>query len=286
MFSRKLKLGLAIGAATISFAGAAQAAVVDYDQPKLTGSGYDFGGSSLVGGSPSKGGELAFDHSGGKIEPRLTGTIHMDGVSGTCARMHLEYFDDRGNSLTTAKHGGTVCVNDNSHHKFTVDLDPYADADIDHVKVQLEKETATGWYVVDNATFYVNTHDDKVKITQSGVDFGSSGWNGSSPTGSGEMAWGLDGSVVTPHLEGTLHINNSAGLCARMNLRYLTESGTFLHKEHGGDVCASDNGHHSWTVDLDPYDSNKIGKVKVQLQTQGSNGSWNVAGSKTVSIAE
>ena len=30
----------------------------------------------------------------------------------------------------------------------------------------------------------------------------------------------------------------------------------------------------------------KVGKVDVQLQTQGSNGSWNTAGSQTVSIAE
>ena len=51
-------------------------------------------------------------------------------------------------------------------------------------------------------------------------------------------------------------------------------------------MCADDNGLHQFTVDLDPYTSNKVGKVDVQLQTQGSNGSWNTAGSQTVSIAE
>jgi hypothetical protein len=52
------------------------------------------------------------------------------------------------------------------------------------------------------------------------------------------------------------------------------------------EAAPEDNGHHFWIIDVDPHESNKIAKVKVQIQTQGSNGSWNVAGSRTVSIAE
>lgn len=286
MFSRKLSLGLAIGAASLTFAGTAQAVVIDTDQPKLTGNGYDFGNGGFVGGAPTGSGELKFVLGDSKIEPKLSGTIHLNDADGTCARMHLEYRDKNGSSLTPTEHGGTVCAYDDRHHEFTVDLSPYEDKDIASVKVQLEKQTATAWYVVDNDVFYANTHSDNVKIPENGVDFGSSGWTGSAPTGSGSMAWGLDGGVVEPHLTGTLHLNNSSGVCARMNLRYLTQSGVFVTKKHGGEKCASDNGHHSYSIDLSPYDSNKIGKVKVQLQTQGSNGSWNVAGSETVSIAE
>ncbi len=70
-----------------------------------------------------------------------------------------------------------------------------------------------------------------------------------------------------------------------MNLRYLTEGGTFLAERAGGTVCAPDNGHHSWTVDLDPYSSSLIGQVTVQVQTLAANGTYVTAGSKTVSIA-
>ena len=71
-----------------------------------------------------------------------------------------------------------------------------------------------------------------------------------------------------------------------MNIRYLTEGGAFLTERAGGTVCASDNGHHAFTVDLEPYDSNKVGKVTIQLQTLSANGTLGTAGSQTVSIAE
>jgi hypothetical protein len=273
MFSRKLTLGLAIGAA-LAFAAPAQAVVVDTDQPTLRGDDHDFDGS------------LKFDLSGGRIEPRLTGTLQMSDADGTCARMHLEYFDKNDVALTDTEHGGTVCVNDDRSHDFSVDLEPYRDDDIEKVKVQLEKQTASGWYVVDSSYFAVDTFDDSVKITEDGVDFGNGAWVSSGPAGSGDMSWGLDSGVVDPRLTGTLHLNNSSGVCARINLRYLTADGTFWTERHGGAKCASDNGHHEYDIDLSPYDSNKVAKVKVQLQTQGSNGSWNTAGSDTVSIAE
>ena len=87
-------------------------------------------------------------------------------------------------------------------------------------------------------------------------------------------------------LVGFLHLRNVAGVCVRMNLRYLSASGSFLTARSGGAACANDNGYHWAVVDLRPYASSKIAKVKVQLQTQASDGSWNVAGAQTVSIAE
>ena len=119
-----------------------------------------------------------------------------------------------------------------------------------------------------------------------GVDFGDGNFLLSGPTGSGSVSWGLDDGAVKPHLTGTLHLNNSSGACARMNIRYLSEGGAFLTERAGGTVCAADNGHHEFAVDLDPYESNKIGKVTVQLQTLAANGSYVTAGSSTVSIAE
>jgi hypothetical protein len=76
------------------------------------------------------------------------------------------------------------------------------------------------------------------------------------PSGPGFLSWGLNDGDTTPHLTGTLHLDHSSGVCARMNLRYLTEGGIMWHSEPGGDVCAPDNGQ------------------------------WVTAGSNTVSIAE
>ena len=286
MTRRKLTIALAAAAATMAFAGSAQASVIDTDGVRLTGTGYDFGNGTFVAGAPTGDGDLKFDYTGGQIKPHLTGTLHMNDVDGTCARMHLDYRDRNGTSLRI-EHGGTVCVNDDKHHEFSVDLQPYSDNRIGSVLVQLEKETVSGWFVVDNAVYTANTFDDSVKITEDGVDFGATRtFLGNAPTGSGTMHWTLIDGQVTARLTGSIYINNSSGVCSRMNLRYLTSGGAFLTSRSGGEVCADDNGLHQFTVDLDPYTSNKVGKVDVQLQTQGSNGSWNTAGSQTVSIAE
>ena len=150
----------------------------------------------------------------------------------------------------------------------------------------LQKETVSGWLTVETATFDADLKDDNVKITEDGVDFGGEAWGAGAPTGSGVMSWTIQDGVATPRLRGALHLNNSSGVCARMNLRYLTKSGAYLDERSGGTVCASDNGHEDWDVDLAPWSSNKIGKVRVQPQTLAANGSWQTAGSEVVSIAE
>jgi hypothetical protein len=285
MFSKTLTLAAAVTAAA-SIAGTAQAAVIDTDAVKLTAAKYDFGGSTYVAGAPTGSGDLEFKLSGGKITPRLTGTLHLNDADGTCARMQLRYFDKQGEELVDPKRGGTKCETDDQHHAYDVDLDPYSDDSIASVEVGLQKKTATGWSTVETRTVSANVHADNVKITEQGADLGGQDFAAGAPIGSAQLDWNLDDGVVEPRLTGYLHLDNSGGLCARINLRYLTEGGSFLTREAGGEVCAEDNSHHRFSVDLAPYDSSKIGKVKVQLQTRGTNGSWNVAGSKTVSIAE
>lgn len=285
MFSRKLTTAALSLAAAGLFAGSAQAAVIDTDAVKQTSTGYDFGGTTFVLGAPTGSGEIHFHLEGGQLRPHLLGTLHLNDADGTCARMRLQYRDGAGTLLAT-KFGGKVCVDDDAHHAFSVDLDPYSDNRIARVDVAVMKDTATGEFVATSGAYTPNTFPDKVKITEDGVDFGDSVFVLSAPTGSGLVTWGLDDGAVTPRLTGTLHLNNSSGACARMNLRYLSEGGTFLAERAGGTVCAPDNGHHEFTVDLDPYESNKIGKVTIQLQTLAANGAFVTAGSSTVSIAE
>jgi hypothetical protein len=277
-------LGLAI-AATAAFAGPAQAAVIDTDRPKLTETGYDFGNGTFVAGAPTGGGRLEFALKNGQIEPRLTGTLHLNDADGTCARVRLSYRDRGNDDLTDPAYSSIRCVDDDHHHEYDVDLADYADDDIDNVRLSLQKKTASGWSTVESDTFPVDTKDDKVKITADGVDFGNLMFDLGEP-GHGDMSWDLDGAVLAPHLSGGLHLNNSSGVCARINLRYYTSAGTFLTKRADEEFCADDNGHTFRIIDISPHASNKIGKVKIQLQTLAANGSWQVAGHQTVSIAE
>jgi len=285
MLTRTLIVTLATGAA-LGAAGPAEAVVIDTDRPKLTGTGYDFGNGTLAAGSPTKGGRVEFDLRNGRIRPRLTGTLHIKDADGTCARIKMRYRDKGNATLTDPVHSPTKCVDDDRHHEYSVDLHSFADDEIDNVKVTLQKKTASGWSTVESETFAIDAADDKVKITEDGIDFGDLSFELGAPIGHGEIEWDLDGTDVKPRLLGGLHLNNSSGACARVNLHYLTVAGTFLASRADEELCAPDNGHHLRHIDFSPHRSNKIAKVQVRLETQGSNGSWNLAGTRTVSIAE
>jgi hypothetical protein len=285
LFSRKLQATVLTVAGLGVFAGSAHAAVIDTDSVKLTSQHVDFGDDWWGIGGPLGSGELSFEYSGGKITPHLKGTIHLDDADGMCGKMRMEAFDAAGTMLDRS-YGGEVCAHDDSHHAWDVDLAPYSDASIASVEVAIDEETANGWFTMDKQTYVANTFSDDVKIKEDGVDLGGNTFGLSDPSSPGTMYWNLHNGVSTPHLVATIWLNNSGGECARVNLRYLTDGGSELTQKHGGTICAAGNSLQGFGVDLDPYSSNKIGKVDVQLQTEGTNGNYTTVGSQTVSIAE
>jgi len=48
--------------------------------------------------------------------------------------------------------------------------------------------------------------------------------------------------------------------------------------DFGGKVCAADNRHHTWSVDLKPYSDNKLAYIKIGLQTLGADDTWRTIG--------
>jgi hypothetical protein len=286
MFSRKLMTAALAVIATGALAASAQASTVDFDDVRLTSVGYDFGESGFAFGEPTNSGEIHFHHeNGGQIRPHLLGVIHLNDADGTCGRMRMEYYNNAGTWLNTS-YGGAVCVTDDQHHSWSVDLDPYSNSAIQSVRVSVQKETVAGWSTTASTTYSMDTHSDSVKITEDGVDFGDDSWSFGQPSGSGSVSWTIANGVVTPRATGIIHLNNSSGECARINLRYLTETGSYIDSRPGGTVCSPDNAHNRWSVNLAPYGHRDIGQVQVQLQTLASNGSYVTAGSQTVSINE
>ena len=80
-------------------------------------------------------------------------------------------------------------------------------------------------------------------------------------------------------LTGAIHLNNSSGECARMNLRYLTESGSFIDSRAGRHgVLARQRPPLVERQSRRRTDSTEIGQVQVQLQTLASNGTYVTAG--------
>jgi hypothetical protein len=264
--------------ATTVLAGSIQAATIDQDSvPTIGTSSFEF-----------EDGTVYWHFGNGRYDAHLIGTIRLNDANGSCARMRLEYFHN-GASIAT-KYGGSVCAPDGKAHEYNVDLDPYSDPTIDLLKVSVEKQTASGgsdFSIVESTYVSPATWPDAIEITSQGVDFGGGKFSTltSEPTEYGSVYWNRgDSGDITVRLMGYIWLNNVAGLCARMNLKYYTESGTFLTEKPGGSGCAADNNLHAIAVDLQPYTSTQVGKVTVQLQTQGSNGSWNLVDSQTADI--
>jgi hypothetical protein len=260
--------------------GSVQAATVDHDSvPTIGNDNFYF-----------TGGEVVWHFSGGKFSAHLTGTLKINNAAGSCARMRMEYYH-RGSSIAV-KYGGSVCAPDGTKNEFNVDLNPYSDADIDVVKVSVEKQTAadgTNFSIVGSANFSPGTAPDKVMIRSNGVDFGGVEFSSpiNDPIYSADFYWNRgDGAEITPRLIGTYWLNKVAGLCARVDLTYKTESGSFLAEKTDSPFCAADNGLDHVGIDFQPYTSTQVTKVVVKLQSQATDGSWNLVGSQTVTIDE
>ena len=160
------------------------------------------------------------------------------------------------------------------------------------VKVSVEKQTAadgTDFSIVESAYFSPGTAPDKVMLRSNGVDFGGDEFSSplNDPIYSADFYWNRgDGAEITRRLIGTYWLNNVAGLCARVDLTYETESGSFLAEKADGPFCAADNGVDHVGIDFQPYTSTQVAKVVVKLQSQSTNGSWNLVDSQTVTIDE
>jgi hypothetical protein len=110
---------------------------IDTDFVRLTDRGIDFGGEEFALGEPVGFGRVVWSIVGGFYTPRLIGTLHLNGVSGQYARMHISYWDSVGEYIDT-RHGGIVRAFDNGHHSWSVDLSPLNPSQITEVHVCTE----------------------------------------------------------------------------------------------------------------------------------------------------
>ena len=50
-------------------------------------------------------------------------------------------------------------------------------------------------------------------------------------------------------------------------------------------MCADNDKRHEWDVNLAPYESNKIGEVKVSIEKLTAKKDWTIVGSETVKLS-
>ena len=88
--------------------------------------------------------------------------------------------------------------------------------------------------------------------------------------------------IVSPQATGTLHLRNAAGLCARMRLEQFSRAGALLVTTVGGTVCAANNAHQTFAVNLNPAGNALTDNVLVSIERTNAGGGWSTAASASV----
>jgi hypothetical protein len=232
--------------------------------------------------------EVTFDYSGGKITPRLTGTLKTEGDR--CYRVHLTSYN--GSTLLHDKHGTSYCFNTAVHHERSIDLSEAPDAGTDRVVVALEKQDlkTKDWKVRQSAESGVLPYMDPVRILGSGIDIGGVGFDDvtGSPTGYNLVKWSIgDDGKATATYNGTLHLDDFFPGCGRVELRYRDAAGALVSTVDGATNCPVDKDHYPYTETLAAAASSRISQLEVAMQSSGDRGvTWADAGTQTVSIGD
>jgi hypothetical protein len=124
--------------------------------------------------------------------------------------------------------------------------------------------------------------DDPVQLLSNKFDFGDNTFAAGAPTGSGNVAWDYSNGIVSPELTGTLHLRNAAGLCGRMRLEQFSRAGALLNTTVGGVVCAANNAHQVFAVNLAPAGNALTDHVLVSIERTGAAAGWTTAASVSV----
>jgi len=128
---------------------------------------------------------------------------------------------------------------------------------------------------------------DRPRITDSGIDFGGEVFSLGVPVAGGHLYWRVgppDYDIVSPELDGTLHLDGVAQHCGRMHMSFHDAGGNLLHLTHGGEVCTNDNAHHHWHVNLQPFSSEDITDVTIctELRLDVAGADWDIIGCDTM----
>jgi hypothetical protein len=287
MQHRKLTAMLAILAATAgvsAVAGSAQAAVVNDSVVQLTS-------DSDVHLYP---GHVDWDYSNGLVTPKLTGTMLM--YNERCFRVSVTNWD--GSKKLDVKHGAKRCIkNDSDTRQQAIDLSGVADARTDRVTVAVEEQNQTNddWVVREESGKHWWDAElfpwmDTVQLLGDGIDLGGGTFDTATgnPTGSALVQWSIDDGEATASLSPTLFLDDMAGMCGRVELRYLDEAGTLVDTVDGAEWCPTSNAEESHTETLAAAPSSQIFQVEVAMQTSPNvnKKTWSDVTSQTKSIAE
>ena len=100
------------------------------------------------------GGRVDWSLGAGQVTPGVYGTLVLDGVNNTRARVNVRYLDADGN-LLAEKHGKSLLAQDDGHYEASVGIRSFASSEIARVKVQVQTKVGTKWKALASKTLSI-----------------------------------------------------------------------------------------------------------------------------------
>jgi hypothetical protein len=245
--------------------------------------GFDVGGKDFSNGKPTTPAKVIWEQAWFGSYYTFEGTIHFDGVTGSCARIQLISYDDNSVEMGTRRYSDVQCVYTNGH--VAKDVVVEGEAGAVEVKVRLQTQAVDGsWHGVGSelATYGPHIGDSELTISAAQFDVGNGTLSGGAPTEPALVSWDVKAgsSISVPVLTGKLFIKNANYLCARVRYEYKDINDNLIETRNGVTHCVDNNRLHTYSLNANDYsDNTAINKltatIEVSLNTNGqSSGVW------------
>ncbi len=257
---------------------------------KIQKVGYDIGGQTFANGNPTDKAEVQWTQAWFANLVHVSGTLHFEGVSGSCARVKVTSYDENGSVILPVDHSAEECVFSDAHIGRAFGVDGRLGASKVTVALQTRVNAPNApWGGIGSKTFeygpVLKTAD--VLISRIETDFGSGVFTGGTASDSGTLTWKVDDYRPYPVLNGILFMREAKYLCARMRLKYIrSDSGTVVDNAYGTERCQTDDDLHQIPIFLGA--SNRayaaVDTVKVMIEVRPDGGTWSTRGQYTVNL--
>ena len=260
-----------------AFAGSGSAIFTELDTVRLEDAGY------TVTGDTTDEATVLWNETGEGVQPLFRGKIHLDGVSGQCARVRMISYTHLGQEqerqFAPADDEESFCATDDGHVARSVEL--LGPDDTQEVKLTLQtfiNDPAGGhWSNLDSATVeYGPLPSSEVLIDAGRVDFGAGTLVNGVPSEPGQITWDVETAfLIEPTLTGRFFVRGGRNQEFQVVATCYDANGDELPAGDDGDdpsdsIFPQTNGAEVFEIERNPCDDPEVAEVGVKLQVENA----------------
>jgi hypothetical protein len=239
-FKRALLATSVAAVGATAFAGTSEAIYTQLDGVRLEAEGY------VLAGVSSEQATVLWDETGEGVQPHFSGKLHLDGVSGQCARVRMISYELDGGEIgdrlfAPSDDEESFCASDDGHFAREVSL--VGPDDVHEVKLTLQtwiNDPEGGHWsnlVSQTVEYGPQLPASDVLIEAGRFDLGAGTLVNGVPSEAAELTWDVStGWIIDPELNATLFVRNARNQELRVVFTCYDAAGDALPGETDGDL--------------------------------------------------